>query len=372
MNAVDQPTANAARLTVRPEVRALRAYGLPAGPRAAAGAVRLHQNEAPEDWPEVVKQEVAAILLSRPWHQYPGMHAGAVADAIATLQGTPAPMIAPTSGSNDALRAVFAACAAGGTVVMPSPTYSMAKPLAVVAGARVVEVPLRPEFVLDVAALLAAAHAHRAEAIYLACPNNPTGNAFPRAAVQAVIDGAPGAVVLDEAYWEFARETWLEAVSRHPHVVLIRTFSKAMGAAGLRLGWITAQPAVIEELAKVIPPYSLNIFVQAAAPVLVAHRDIAATRVAVVVAERDRMAAALAAMGCRVYPSETNFLLFEPGYPPTVVWEGLAARGVLVRDVSAAPSLGTCLRVSVGSRRANDRFLEALASVREAVAGERR
>jgi histidinol-phosphate aminotransferase len=358
-------------LAVRPPIRALRPYRLPAGRRPPADAVRLHQNEAAEDWPDAVKQEVAAALLARPWHQYPGMHAEAVGDAIGVLQGTPAGMVTPTAGSNDALRAVFGAFASGGTVVMPAPTYSMAKTLAVIAGARVVDVPLGPGFSLDVRALLAAAHAHRAEAIYLASPNNPPGNAFPREVIQAVIDGAPGAVVLDEAYWEFAGATWLAAVPRHPHLVLIRTFSKAMGGAGLRLGWITAQPPVIDELMKVVPPYSLDVFVQAAAPILVAHREIAARRVQVILTERQRVAAAMAAMGCRVYPSETNFLLFEPGFPPAAVWDGLAERGVLVRDVSAASQLGACLRVSLGTRDANDRFLAALAAVRGQFVGGR-
>jgi histidinol-phosphate aminotransferase len=333
--------------------------------------VRLHQNEASEDWSDTIKQEIVARLVAHPWHLYPGMRADDVGAAIARLQGTPADMIAPTSGSNDALRAVFGAFAAGGTVVMPSPTYSMAKTLAVIAGARVEEVPLGPNFSLDAGRLLAAAHAHGAGAIYLASPNNPPGNAFLREAVAEVVAGAPGAVVLDEAYWEFAGATCLDAVPENPHLVLIRTFSKAMGGAGLRLGWITAQAPLIAELMKVVPPYSLNVFVQAAAPVLVAHRDVAAARVRMILDERARVAAAMRGMGLRVYPSDTNFLLFEPGFPPAAVWDGLAERGVLVRDVSSAPQLGACLRVSVGASDANDRFLAALASVIASPAGGR-
>lgn len=352
---------------VRAEIRALRAYRLPQTTPPPDGAVRLHQNEAPDDWPPGVKQEIAARLIESPWHLYPGMRAEAVTEAVAALQGTPAAMVAPAAGSNDAIRAAFAAFAAGGTAVLPSPTYSMARTLAVVAGARPMEVPLRSDFTLDPDALLRVAHACRAEAIYLACPNNPTGNGFAPDAVRAVIEGAPGAVLIDEAYWEFAATTWLDAVERYPHLVLIRTFSKAMAGAGLRLGWFTAQPAVIAELLKVTPPYSLNVFVQAAAPVLVAHRDIAAARVREVLAERARVAAALTAMGLRAYPSETNFLLFEPGAAPAAVWEGLAERGVLVRDVSAMPSLGPCLRVSIGAREANDRFLSALSAVLQAL-----
>lgn len=363
MRAVDPGAVHPGARHIRPEVRALRAYRLAQAGQLPANPVRLHQNEAPDDWPETVKQEVVARLLAEPWHLYPPMRAEAVCQALGELQGTPAAMVAPASGSNEALRAVFAAFSARGTVVMPAPTYSMARTLATTAGARVVDVSLGPEFSLDAAALLHAAHAHRAEIIYLACPNNPTGNALDPGAVRAVIEGAPGAVVLDEAYWEFAGATWLDAVSRYPHLVLVRTFSKAMAGAGLRLGWLTAQSEVIEELMKVMPPYSLNVFAQVAAPVLVAHRGVAASRVRETVSERARVAEALRAMGLRVHPSETNFLLFEPGVPPAGVWQGLAGRGVLVRDVSGSPRLSECLRVSIGSRADNDRFLSDLAAV---------
>ena len=354
----EQVAATPEVLFIRPEVRAIRAYRL----RQPSGAIRLHQNEAPGDWPEAIKREVADRLLAVPWHRYPQARAEAVCEALGLLQGTPSSMIAATAGSNEALWAAFAATAARGTVVMPSPTYSMAKTLALAAGARVVEVPLGDAFALNADAVLRAAHAHRAEAIYLASPNNPTGNVLAREGVAAVLAGAPGAVILDEAYWEFTGTTWLEAVSRYPQLLVVRTFSKAMAGAGLRVGWITAQAQVIGELLKVLPPYSLNVFAQVTTPVLVAHRDVAESRVRTIGAERGRVAAGLQALGVRVYPSETNFLLFEPGFPPADVWQRLADRGVLVRDVSAAPQLAGCLRVSISAPDDNDRFLAGMAA----------
>jgi len=347
---------------IRPDIRAMQAYRLPPGPAAqAATAIRLHQNEAPEDWPEAIKREIAERLVAAPWHRYPSARADEACTAIAVMQGTDPSMVAATAGSNEALWAVFAACASGGTVVMPSPTYSMAKTLAVAAGAKVVEVPLGDRFALDAGAVLRAAHARRAELVYLASPNNPTGNALDRDAVLAVVGGAPGAVMVDEAYWEFASRTFLDAVDRWGHVIVVRTFSKAMGGAGLRIGWLTAQPPVIAEMAKVIPPYSLNVFAQTAVPVLVAHRGLAAARVRTIVAERERVARSLRALGMTVHASETNFLLFEPGRLPADVWQTLAERGVLVRNVSAAPRLQACLRVSIGTPAENDRLIAALA-----------
>jgi histidinol-phosphate aminotransferase len=363
MKIIDQESPHPGVAVVRPEVRALRPYRLAGARTYASAPVRLHQNESGEDWPSEVKAEIARRLVAEPWHRYPGMRSEAVAEAIGGLQGTPAAMVMPTSGSNEALRTAFAAFAAGGTVVLPVPTFAMTRTLAVVAGARVVEVPLAPGFALDVPALLRAAHATRAEVIYLANPNNPPGNRFSDDAVRAVLEGAPGVVVIDEAYWEFASSTWLTAVPDVPRLLLTRTFSKAMAAAGVRLGWLTAQPPVIAELTKVSPPYSLNIFAQVAAPVLVAHRGLAAARVRTVVAERERLADGLRTLGARVHPSETNFLLFEPGPPPADVWGGLAERGVLVRDVSAVAQLAGCLRVSIGATSDNSRFLEALADV---------
>ncbi len=346
--------------TIRPEVRAMRAYRLP----APEGAVRLHQNEAPGDWPEAVKREVVEHLIAAPWHHYPTATRGdAVADAIGRMQGTPAAMVAPAAGSNEALRAIFAATASGGVVVMPTPTFSLTKALGIATGARVVEVPLGRDFALDPDAVVRMAHAHRAAAIYLASPNNPPGNAFDREAVVSVLEGAPGVVVIDEAYWEFARESHLATVHRYGNLVLTRTFSKAMASAGLRIGWITAQAPVITEIAKVSPPYNLNLAAQVAAPILVAHRDVAVGRVRTVIAERTRVASALERLGMRVYPSETNFILFEPGRRPRDVWDGLAEHGVLVRDVSSVPRLEACLRVSIGSPEDNDLFLNAITAI---------
>ncbi|MDQ7840702.1 MAG: histidinol-phosphate transaminase [bacterium] len=357
----EMPDRGVAR--VRSDVRSLRAYRLSSPAVPDGELVRLHQNEAPDDWPEDLKREIADRLATLPWHRYPAARAEAVCESLGRMQGTSASMVAATAGSNEALAAAFAAFAARGTVVMPSPTYSMAPILAVGAGARVVEVALGPGFALDAGAVLRAARAHRAEAIYMASPNNPTGGALAPEAVAEVIDGAPGAVVLDEAYWEFAKTSWLESVHAHPHLVVVRTFSKALAGAGLRVGWITAQAPLVAELLKVLPPYNLNVFAQVAVPVLAARRDVAASRVRTIVAERDRVGRALLAMGARVYPSETNFLLFEPGRPPAEVHHKLAERGVLVRDVSAAPGLAACLRVSIGASADNDRFLGALAEV---------
>ncbi len=362
MKTIGQNQATDGTALVRPDIRALRAYQLaqPAAAPSGGAVTRLHQNEAPEDWPDVIKREIAERLVAASWHRYPSARADEVCRAVAEMQGTPATMIAATAGSNEALRAACAAFAARGTVVVPAPTYSMSRTLAIAAGARVVEVPLARGFTLDADAVLRAAHAHRAELIYLASPNNPTGNAFAREAVEAVVAGAPGAVVIDEAYWEFASASHLRMVERAAQVVVLRTFSKAMASASLRIGWITAQPPVIAELNKVIPPYSLNLPAQIAGPILVAHREVATARVRLIAAERSRVAQALRARGMRVYPSETNFLLFEPGRPPAQVWQALAARGVLVRDPSAARGLSTCLRVSIGSTADNDRFLAAL------------
>ena len=363
MKTADQRTTADGVLHIRPEIRALEAYRLPSVPAAQGPAViRLHQNEAPEDWPEDIKREIAGRLVTTAWHRYPSARADEACGAIGAMQGTPPSMIAATAGSNEALWATFAACASGGTVVMPSPTYSMARTLAVAAGAKVVDVPLADGFALDPAAVLRAAHACRAELVYLASPNNPTGNALDRDAVLAVVAGAPGAVMVDEAYWEFASASFLDVLDRFGHLILVRTFSKAMGGAGLRVGWLTAQPSVIGELVKVIPPYSLNVLAQAAVPVLVARRDLAASRVRTIVAERERVAGALRAFGMTVHASETNFLLFEPGRPPADVWQALAERGVLVRNVSGSPRLRACLRVSIGTPADNDRLIAALAA----------
>lgn len=344
----------------RPEVDALPGYRL----AQADVPVKLNQNECPYDVPEDLKQEILQGLARTPWNRYPPMRAEAARQAVAAACGVAADQVLLTNGSNEAILALMQTFATGRTVVLPEPGYSMAVPLAVTAGARVAPVRLRDDLTVDAEALARAARELDAAMVFLASPNNPTGRAVPLRELEGLLRGFSGPVVVDEAYWGFCPVTALGLLDHYPHLVVLRTASKAFGLAGARVGWVVARPEVVAAVAKVVPPYNVNLFAQAAVEALARRPDLVAKRVREVVAERQRLFSSLQDMGVQVYPSDANFLLFRvPDARETFL--RLVERGVLVRDVSRYPMLDGCLRVTVGSPRENDAFLSALRAARE-------
>ncbi|HXF82655.1 MAG TPA: histidinol-phosphate transaminase [bacterium] len=337
----------------RPEVERLRVYRL-----RRDAAVRLNQNESPLDWPDEAKAEVLARVAARDWNRYPA-DPEPVRAAFAAHVGVEPGMVLATNGSNEALLALVETFALGREVVLTAPGYSMATPLAIVGGAAVRAVRLREDFSLDVPAMLEAGRS--AALILLASPNNPTGNAFAPADLEAIAAGARGVVVVDEAYAPFAEDTCLPALQRWSNLVVVRTMSKGWALAGGRIGWIVASEPLAAEIAKALPPYNLNVFAQEAALAALARPEWMRAQVRAILAQRAELARALAAVpGVEVFPSQANFLLFRTPLPAADLFERLLARGVLVRDVSAQPMLARCLRVTVGTAEENARFLEAL------------
>jgi histidinol-phosphate aminotransferase len=323
--------------------------------------VKLNQNESPLDWPMELKEEVVARLAARPWNRYPPVDADALRGVLAQSLGITADLVAVTNGSNEAILALVQAFAGGKTVLVISPGYSMSAPLAVVGGAAVRTVRLLPDFSLDVPAMIDAAQAPDVGMIFLASPNNPTGNAFGRPQIEAVVEAARRLVVIDEAYASFAADSFLPDIRRYPHLAVLRTFSKGFALAGARVGWITAADAVIAAVRKAVPPYNLNVFAQEAALAALERPDLIAARVALILQERGRMFEKMRAMdGVTPYRSNANFILFRTGLAASTLFARLVQRGVLVRDVSSQPLLDRCLRVTVGTPDENERFLDAL------------
>ena len=197
--------------------------------------------------------------------------------------------------------------------------------------------------------------------VFLASPNNPTGASFDRPSIKAILKAAWGLVVIDEAYAGFGGDSFVRDLARFPHLAVLRTFSKAFALAGVRVGWIVANEPVITAVRKVLPPYNLSVFAQEAALVALEHADLLGERIHSIIRERHRMSEAMAQIpGIAPHRSQTNFILFSTAIPPAVLYERLRQRGVLVRDVSNAPLLGRCLRVTVGEPEENDLFLQAL------------
>lgn len=328
--------------------------------------VRLNTNESPEPPPLAFRDALAAEISRIAWHRYPDRAATELRAAIAELHGVDPAQVFVANGSNEVLQTVLLTYAGPGrTVATFEPTYQMHAQIARVTAATVVEGERAPDFTLDPAEVARVMSEHRPDVVFLTSPNNPTGLVEPRARVRQLLDVAPGLVVVDEAYAQFADWTALDMVAEDVPLVVTRTFSKTWSMAGARLGYMVAPTWVVAELDKVVLPYHLDAVKQIAGRLALGFTDDMNERVATLVAERDRISTALADLGMTVFPSGANFVLFRvpPGAPSAKdVWAGLVERSVLVRDCSSWPRLDGCLRVTVGTADENTEFLTALAA----------
>ena len=334
--------------------------------------VRLNTNETPYPVPAAVLDDLAEAVRGLELHRYPDREAGELRAALARHAGHHSEGTWAANGSNELLQQLLLAYAGPGrSALVVEPSYAMHGLIARATGTRLRtavrsrETPIAPD---DAAAIVADAGA---DLTFWCSPNNPTGEAATAELLAAVCAAAPGLVVVDEAYGEFGAAHAATLLARFPNLVVTRTFSKAFRLAGLRLGYLLADPAVVDGLRLVRLPYHLSAVTQAVArPAPAAVRTTGAPGAAEVRAaaqvrqERERLAAALGHLpGVRVLPSDANFLCFSPPLPPRQVWTALLDRGVLVRDVSGYPTLGRHLRVTVGTPAEDDAFLAALAEV---------
>lgn len=357
------PDAAAALALVKPAVRAQSAYGLeaPAAPR------KLNQNEAPVDLPHDLKQQIMTRAGALPWHRYPAFVPERLCETIARRHDWVASGVLAGNGSNEVIQAALTVAVGDGTgVVAPSPTFSLYRLLTGVLGGRYLPVPLGPEFQYDIDALIETARREQARVVVLNSPNNPTGTALPPGAVERFLADTDALILCDEAYQEFGGPSAVPLLRQSPRLVVLRTFSKAMGMAGLRFGYALAHPDLAREIAKAKLPYNVNAITLAAAEIAFEQQERFATRVRETVAERERLLAGLRLIeGIHPFRSEANFILFRcDALPAKDVFRRLLNQaGILVRDVSTGAGLAECLRVSVGTRDDSDAVLAALRSI---------
>jgi histidinol-phosphate aminotransferase len=344
---------------VRPEILDLAEYPLAQYPHT----VKLNQNENPYELPREIKREILERLDAAHWSRYPAFIPQEQIDLVAGFAGWDPAGTLLGNGSNDLLQLLFmSVLERGKTVVISQPTFTLYKLLARGLGADVREVMMDRSFRFDIPAIIAAAEETHAAMVVLCSPNNPTGTFLSEADVVRVLDATEGMVVLDEAYVHFAPGSLHHLLSRYDRLVVLQTFSKAMGAAGLRFGYALAAPALARQLNKIKLPYSVNIFTLIGAEVLIRRWDLIRGWIDTILKERERVRGVLAAMrGVTVHPSEANFLLMEvEGKTPREVFMHLAGRGILIRDVSSYPMLERGLRVTIGTPEENTAMLSAL------------
>jgi histidinol-phosphate aminotransferase len=327
--------------------------------------IRLNTNESPlpppPEWTERLVAEVKAIA----WNRYPDRDATELRRALADLHGVRVDQVFVANGSNEVLQSLCLAYGGPGRAVATfEPTYALHAHIAHLTATQVVEGRRRPDFSLDLDVVRDVLVAHRPVITFLCSPNNPTGLTDDPTAVHAVLEAAPGLVVVDEAYGQFADWSAMSLVADDRPLVVTRTFSKTWSMAAARLGYLVGPAEVVASLERVALPYHLDAFKQAAGRLALEFVGQMEDRVGLIVRERQRILAAMGSLPVTVWPSQSNFILFRPERRKgDEVWTALLERGVLVRDTSSWPGLPGCLRVTVGSPEENDTFLAALTEV---------
>ncbi len=358
---------------IRPDVQAMHAYPV----QDATGLVKLDAMENAHRLPPELRAELGRRLGEVAVNRYPGPSVEALKAALRDYAAPPAGWALMLGNGSDELISLLAiACdVPGASILAPLPGFVMYGLSAQLQGLAFHGVPLTADFELHEPAMLAAIAQHQPTIVYLAYPNNPTGNLWDAGAIARIIDAQAqhgGLVVMDEAYQPFAAASWIDAVraepARHAHVLVMRTLSK-FGLAGVRLGYLMGDARLIGELDKVRPPYNISVLNAECALFALEHEKVFAAQAEDIRAERAALLQALAQLaGVRAYPSEGNMVLVRVlGQGPedegaaARVFDGMKTRGVLVKNVSKMhPSLANCLRLTVGTADENARQLAAL------------
>lgn len=332
-------------------------------------AVRLNTNESPFAPPQAWLDELRDAMCRIPFNRYPDRTAAALRQALAAHHGVTAGQVFCGTGSNEVLQCLLLAYGgAERTAATFEPSYTLHRHIAEVTATSVVSVSRSEDFALELDEVDEMMQRARPIITFVCSPNNPTGRAEDLRTIRHLLEVAPGLVVVDEAYGQFAATSALDLVREgaqgSERLVVVRTFSKTFSMAGLRLGYMVAHPEVVRDCEVVVLPYNVDSVSQVAGCLALRHYDVVEQRVAQLVAERRRVEAALAALAVTSWPSDANFVLFRPKHEPaTTVWQGLVDKSVLIRDCSGWPGLHECLRVTIGTPDENDRFLEALTAV---------
>jgi histidinol-phosphate aminotransferase len=357
---------------IRQDVQSMHAYAI----QPSAGLVKLDAMENPHRLPEPLQAELGRRLGALAINRYPGARNDDLRAALARHAKLPEGCaLTLGNGSDELITMLSMACdvppseASRGrcaSVLAPVPGFVMYELSARLQGLDFVGVPLTADFELDAEAMLAAVREHRPALTYIAYPNNPTANLWDDAVIERIVEAVRehgGLVVMDEAYQPFASRSYIDRLARHDHVLVMRTLSK-FGLAGARLGYLIGPAALVAEIDKVRPPYNVSVLNCETALFALEHEDEFARQAAVLRAERGRLLAALRAMpGATPYPSEANMVLVRVP-DAQAAFEGLRARGVLVKNVSGLhPLLANCLRLTVGLPAENDQMIAALKGI---------
>ena len=345
---------------IRPEIRELSAYHVP----DATGLVKLDAMENPYQLPASLQRQWLHGLSSVPMNRYPDPAARQLRDRLFDVMQVPQDRaMVLGNGSDELIQMLALAVAAEQRCIMSfDPGFVMYSMIATITGMEYVAVPLDSRYMLDMEKTRAAIARHQPAIIFIAYPNNPTGNLFDHQAVEEIICLAPGLVVVDEAYHPFAQTSFMPRLQDYDRLLVMRTVSK-MGLAGLRLGLLCGDQELINEINKVRLPYNINVLTQYSAEFILSNASFLEAQAEMIREDRNRLLQQLTEFEqIDVFPSQANFILFRLRQAnATEVFERLRAQGVLIKNMDRPGALANCLRVTVGTQEENQLFLQALA-----------
>ncbi|NRR29934.1 histidinol-phosphate transaminase [Oxalobacteraceae bacterium] len=360
MSSIDTLITN----TIRSDVRAIHGYHV----ADASGFIKLDAMENPYHLPEHLLRELGERLAAVTLNRYPVASYATLKERICAQLGVPDGYdVILGNGSDELISILDMACALQdrrAVVLAPTPSFVMYQRSAQFAGMDFIGVPLNADLSLNLPAMLDAIATHKPSLVYLSYPNNPTGNLFDADAIVAILKalGDTGMAVVDEAYEPFAQQTFMARLPEFDNLIVMRTVSK-LGLAGIRLGYMSAAPKLLEQFDKVRPPYNINVLTQAAAEFALDHVEILNEQATLLRAARSELAVAMAALpGVTVFPSAANFILIRvPNSDDAHV--KLLSHKVLVKNVSKMHAVLTnCLRITVSTPEENSAFLAALSA----------
>ncbi|MCX6124212.1 MAG: histidinol-phosphate transaminase [Proteobacteria bacterium] len=363
-----EPSRTSLEQFLAPSMMAAKGYHID----APAVGIKLDQNESPWDWPADVKDAILAKLKERPWNRYPSPFGDELVDKIAVRVGVNRDCILLGPGSNYLIGLVLQTFSKGisGKVVLARPSFALYENHCQYESIPYEVWPLNDDLEYDVSLL---PELPKGSMVMFASPNNPVGNVLSRARLEELLLKYPDVLWIgDEAYCEFADESYTELLAKFSNLILLRTFSKTLGAAGLRLGYVLAAANVITEIKKPRVPFLINSFSLVAASEVLSNPAMTAIFDGIVqnaMTERDRVAQSLVSCGLRlgfkIKISQANFVLarWPSTEQSTSVYKRLLHKGILVRNVANAPGLAGCLRISVGTTIENNQLLAAFLSM---------
>ena len=356
---------------IREEVLTLARYSAPAEP--SRHLIKLDQNESPDDLPQELRRAALARIAVESFNRYPSVTPEGLRHRLARLHDWPFEGVAVANGSNVLIQALTAAAGIGRTVVVSTPSFSLYGLSGRLLARDLIEVPLTAGFALDLAGLDAALERSRGGLLFIANPDAPTGVLHDEDEVRALARRHPATLlVVDEAYAPFAGNGLPPTLASLPNAVVLRTFSKAYGLAGLRIGYALGSPVLIEQLHKVLLPFCVDRLAQIVAEVALDHPAHLEARVTLLNSERERVLARLAGLhALQALPSVANFFLLRTPDAATT-HRAFVEQGVLLRRVDHQPGLAGHLRVSIGAPAENDAFIAAATRVDHALAGPAR